>query len=85
MTHRASRRFWAHFQELSEPVQVQAKQAFERLKADPTHPALKFKPVGPFWSARIGLSYRALAQKREDGYVWFWIGNHSGYDQKLAP
>jgi hypothetical protein len=34
------------------------------------------------WSARITLSYRALAIKREDGYLWFWIGDHKTYDKQ---
>ena len=36
--------------------------------------------MGQFWSARIGLRYRALAKERSDGLVWFWIGPHGTYD-----
>jgi hypothetical protein len=30
------------------------------------------------------LSYRALAIKREDGYLWFWIGDHKTYDKLIS-
>jgi hypothetical protein len=57
-----------------------ADRAFALLKADPRHPSLRFKKVGRFWSARVGLHYRALAVEAEDGVVWFWIGSHAEYD-----
>ena len=28
---------------------------------DPRHPSIHFKPVGRFWSARVGSDYHALA------------------------
>ena len=48
------------------------------------HPSLHFKPVGLYWSVRVGLEYRALAVKHEDTYVWFWIGHHSVYDRLIS-
>ncbi len=54
---------------------------FARLKEDPRHPALHFKKVGRYRSARVGLRYRALAVEASDGLVWFWIGTHSEYDR----
>ena len=33
------------------------------------HPALHFYHVGRYWSARVGLHYRALAVDAEDGVV----------------
>lgn len=65
---------------MPEKVRRQADVAFERLKADPRHPSLHFKKVGRFWSARVGLHYRALAVDGDDGLVWFWIGTHADYD-----
>jgi hypothetical protein len=53
---------------------------FELLKRDPSHPSLQFKKVGRFWSARVGLRYRALAAETQGAYVWFWIGSHAEYD-----
>jgi len=28
----------------------------------------------------LTLNYRALAVKRDDGFLWFWIGDHATYD-----
>jgi hypothetical protein len=62
---------------------------FSLLKANLQHPSLQFKNVGErhgqeIWSARITLSYRALVIKREDGYLWFWIGDHKAYDKLIS-
>jgi hypothetical protein len=53
------------------------------------NPSLQFKKIGErggkeIWSARITLKYRALALRLEDGYLWFWIGEHNVYDSILA-
>jgi hypothetical protein len=37
--------------------------------------------VGRFWSARVGISHRALAVESDRGLVWFWIGEHAEYDK----
>jgi len=68
---------------------VRADKQFALLKLNPQHPSLQFKKVGDrlgheIWSARVTLSYRALAIKRPDGYLWFWIGNHEAYDTIIA-
>jgi steroid 5-alpha reductase family enzyme len=44
---------------------------------------LHFKKVGKFWSARIGINYRALAFKDGEDYIWVWIGTHDEYEQIL--
>ncbi|HEY2996611.1 MAG TPA: hypothetical protein VGM22_27665 [Methylomirabilota bacterium] len=83
MTHHASPEFWAFYRALPAEVQRLADQAFERLKQDPRHPALRFKKTGHVWSARVGSRYRALAVEVDDGLVWFWIGSHAEYDRLL--
>jgi hypothetical protein len=53
-------------------------------RTNPAHPGLQFKNLEgevEIYSARIGLAYRALAVKKKDRVVWFWIGNHSEYDR----
>jgi hypothetical protein len=80
LRHHASSGFWNRYQRLPENVRDQADDAFERLKVDPRYPSLHFKKVGRFWSARVGLRYRALAVEADDGLVWFWIGSHADYD-----
>jgi hypothetical protein len=62
--------------QLSEEIRTRADKQFALLKSNPHHPSLRFKKVGErhgmeIWSARVSLSYRALALKRADGYLWF--------------
>lgn len=80
MKHHASGRFWSSYSALPDNVRRLADAQFERLKQDPSHPSLQFKKVGRFWSARIGLKYRALAVERDDDLIWFWNGSHAEYD-----
>ena len=84
MKHRATKTFWKLYGELDPPIQRQARKQYRRLRQNPKHPSLRFKPVGKLWSARVNDDYRALAVKNKDGYVWFWIGPHRVYDQILS-
>jgi len=83
VTHFATPEFWLHYRQLPKEIREAADQAFSRLKSDPRHPSLRLKKVGPFWSARIGLRFRALAKERTEGLVWFWIGPHGTYDHLI--
>ena len=84
MRHDASPDFWTCYRSLPEDVRRLADQAYEHLKLDPKYPALHFKIVGRFWSARVGGNYRAVAVEGVGGFVWFWIGTHADYDKLLA-
>ena len=81
MSHKASKRFWRNFDELSPDLQQLARANFELLKEDPQHPSLHFKRVGEYWSVRIGLSHRAVGMDVREGILWFWIGTHDEYDR----
>ena len=81
MRHHASARFWALYQALPEEARSLAKKNFDLLKADPRHPSLHFKRIGPVWSVRVGAHYRALGYDVQDGIEWFWIGTHAEYDR----
>ncbi len=84
MRHFASPAFWDAYARLPDAVRRVANRSFELLKSDPRHPALHFKQVGRYRSARVGLGYRALGVESEDGdIVWFWIGTHAEYDRLL--
>ncbi len=61
MKHHANPRFWRCYRGLPQEVRQLADRNYELLKADPSHRSLHFKKVGQFWSARVGLHYRALA------------------------
>ena len=82
--HRTTARFRRRLMGLPEPVQELSARAFELLKANPSHPSLHFKRVGKFWSARVGLHYRALAVEQEQGFTWVWIGTHDEYERMLG-
>ena len=85
MRHFASAVFWTRYQALPTEIRQRADKQFVLLKQNPGHPSLQFKKIGErrrqeVWSARVNLHYRALAIRREDRYLWFWIGNHKDYD-----
>jgi hypothetical protein len=83
MSHFSTPEFWFYYRQLPENVRDLADKNFALLQQDPHHPSLQLKKVGAFWSARVGLRYRALARERSEGLVWFWIGHHRDYDQFL--
>jgi hypothetical protein len=89
MRHRATAGFWANYKALPVEVQRLADKQYDLLKRDPAHPSLRFKKIGDLrgrelWSARVTLGCRALAAKRGDAFVWFWIGNHKTYDKLIG-
>lgn len=83
MKHRATPRFWHCYRALPAEVQHLADRGYELLCGDSRHPSLHLKKVGQFWSARVGLHYRALAVDAEDELLWVWIGTHAEYDHLL--
>lgn len=83
MKHHAAPPFWQAYEKLPKHVQELADRNFELLKSNPKHPSLDFKQVGRFWSARVGISWRALAVADGEELVWFWIGSHTEYDKLL--
>jgi len=83
LIHHASPDFWTCYNALSAPIREHADKVFALLKTNPQHPSLHLKKVGRFWSARVGLHYRALAVDAPDGVLWFWIGSHSEYDKLI--
>ena len=83
VNHFASPDFWFHYRLLPPAIQDLADRNFEIMKENPRHPSLRLKKIGPLWSARVGISYRALGRDRKEGIVWFWIGPHAEYDQLI--
>ena len=89
MQHRATSDFWKEYRALPQEIRDRANEKFLLLKANQQHPSLQFKKLGErlgqeIWSARVTLNYRALAIKRADGYLWFWIGDHNTYDSLIS-
>jgi hypothetical protein len=81
--HKTTSRFWQCYNNLPQQIQELASKNFELLKENPRHPSLHFKKIGKFWSARVGLYYRALAIEDESDFIWVWIGSHSEYDRLI--
>jgi len=89
MQHRANTDYWHAYRVLPKEIRSRADKQFSLRKANPQHPSLQFKKVGErhgqeIWSARVTLTYRALAIKRSDGYLWFWIGDHKTYASLIS-
>jgi hypothetical protein len=81
---RTTARFWECFHSLPSHLQQAAREKYELWQADPFHPSLHFKELAPdLWSVRINIVYRALARRRGDLVVWFWIGTHEQYDRLI--
>ncbi|KQT45102.1 hypothetical protein ASG43_12410 [Aureimonas sp. Leaf454] len=83
MIHHATQSFWTAYDGLPQGIRALADRNFQLLKTDPHHPSLHFKRVGRFWSARVGLAYRALGVEDEGRMIWFWIGSHADYDRLI--
>ena len=78
LIHHASPISGTSYRTLATSVQALADKAFAVLKKDPLHPSLRFKKVGRYWPARVGLNYRAMSDRAisvetPDGVLWFWI------------
>lgn len=83
MIHYASPDFWSAYNSLPKTVRDLADRNFALLKNNPGYLSLHFKKAGRYWSARVGIYYRALAVKVDDGFLWFWIGSHAEYDRLI--
>jgi len=87
MNSRTTRRFRELLAALPAHVRQQAREAYRLFQQNPTHPGLRFKQVHvdpPIYSARVGISYRAVGVRDGDTVVWYWIGSHADYDKLLA-
>jgi hypothetical protein len=84
LRHFTSPQFWALLADLPSDVQQLARANYALLKANPRHPSLRFKRIGPYWSVRVGRGYRALGTDVAGGILWGWIGSHADYDKLLG-
>ncbi|MDE2844493.1 MAG: hypothetical protein OXN21_14090 [Chloroflexota bacterium] len=84
MVLRTTPDFRAYLARLPAYVQRLAHRNFQVLKEDPRYPSLQFKKVGPYWSVRVGRSYRALAVQDGEDFIWVWIGSHEEYQRLVS-
>jgi hypothetical protein len=81
VNHFATPDFWYCYRHLPDAIRALADKNFELLRNDPQHPSLRFKQIAAYYSARVGLYFRALARARPEGAIWFWIGRHDEYER----
>ena len=83
--NRRSKSFKALFEKLPADAQRQARDAYALFKQDPAYPGLDFHPIGPaapdVWRVNIGAHYRALAHRKGQRLLWYWIGTHEAYNR----
>jgi mRNA-degrading endonuclease RelE of RelBE toxin-antitoxin system len=87
MRSRTTTRFREAYAKLPPQVKRQAKEAFKQFQQNPFHPSLRFKqvhPTKPVFSARVSLDYRAVAVRKDEDIIWFWIGSHADYDKLIS-
>jgi hypothetical protein len=75
--------FMSCFARLPDEIRLQARRAYRQWRKNPSHPGLRFKPIGGhegLYSARVGRGWRALGRLKGDTVTWFWIGSHADYD-----
>ena len=83
MKSRVVASFWDDYNRLPEQIQKLAIKQYGLWQTNPYHPSLRFKKVGPNWSARITEDYRAVGIMDDDTIVWFFIGTHVEYNRVL--
>jgi hypothetical protein len=79
--------FLIGYQSLLEHIKKAARKASRLWVQNPFHPSLHSKCIsykGHIWSLRISLGYRALGIYEGDTVTWFWIGDHTSYEQFLG-
>jgi hypothetical protein len=84
-----TKQFCKQFDALPVAVQHEARAAYKEFVKDPWHPSLHLESVQgkrgrTYYSVRVGLHYRALAERLPDTWLWFWIGSHAEYDKLPA-
>ena len=85
MTYHTTSRYWQYYNELPGKVKKLADKNFQLLKVTPNYPSLHLKKVKKYWSVRVGIHYRALGidTPKQDGIIWFWVGNHETYNKLI--
>jgi len=82
---RTRRSFWQHLEALPKPIQRIAREKFAIWQREPFQSSLQFKELASgVWSVRVNDQYRALARRKGELIVWFWIGSHAEYDRLIT-
>ena len=87
MISRVRPSFWKAYANLEPTVRIAARESYALFADNPAHPSLRFKKLAGYdsiWSVRINQSYRALAERRGETVIWFWIGSHNDFDKQFG-
>jgi hypothetical protein len=84
MNSSVTKSFRSEFAGLPLNIRALALKNYHLWQENPSHSSLQFKQIGPYWSVRVGLRYRALAREKEGRLYWFWIGHHHIYDKLIS-
>ena len=84
MNSSVTKSFRSEFAGLPQAVRAVALKNYRLWRKNPLHPSLHFKRIGPFWSVRVGMEYRALGREKDGVLYWFWIGHHRDYDRLVS-
>ena len=86
MTSRVVPEFWELYKQFPPDVQLAARKAYERFSKNPAHPGLRLERLRSdqrAWSIRVTRDVRAVALRRGDDWLWFWIGTHREFDKRF--
>ena len=86
MISRATPEFWECYKQLSPNLQLAARKAYQRFIQNPAHPGLRLERLQSdrrAWSIRVTRDVRAVALRRDDEWLWFWIGTHKDFDKRF--
>jgi hypothetical protein len=86
VTSRGTERFWQLYASLPAETKEAAREAFQRFRENQAHPSLhleRLRSDSRMWSVRVTRNYRAVAFRRDDDWVWVWIGNHRDFDREF--
>jgi hypothetical protein len=72
--HHTNSDFWKLYDALPPELQALADKNYQLLRSDPKHPSLHFKKVGPYWSARVGRTCRAVPWRARSMTGWYGFG-----------
>ena len=74
------------FGKLPQEIKEKARRNYRLWRQNPNHPSLQFKRVHtrePIYAVRVGIGWRVLGLREDNGIYWFWIGPHGEYEKLL--
>jgi hypothetical protein len=60
--------FWDCYSALTVDIREKASKQYSLFEANPYHPSLRLKAIGPYWVVRVSRGYRALARRRDNDF-----------------